>query len=459
MSVEFGEASAEGRDTAGVTQATGPITLDYLYQNYAWYLYDYCEGLLGHPAAAADVVQDTFITAGAHIAELQDAELLRRWLYSFARRQCLRALPRRRQTTTLDEFFTEQAEPADADTAEIDVADIEAEGRERETRLLVTTALDRLSDRDREVLNLVIRHGIDGIELAATLGIPPGRVQEVRAAASRRFEEAAADVVVQHGGWGWAGCSALTAIIAASDPAPPVPPRLRRQLARHIGSCAQCAECRGDRVFGPAMLGALPLEMPPASLQQRISAAIFDPGPLSYAYPDGPEDPVDGRDDSSFGAEPKGRRGVRALAAAAAVLLVLAAAGAAGYEFTSGSTGRPRATATGTARRPAPASSAPSPAPSASVATRAAGRRARIPAGRPRGGSPSPAGAALPGPQPTGTGDSPAPKPAPTSHHSKSASPSPTSHSSSPTPPPTSPSPYPSPTSPSPTSPSPSPTS
>jgi RNA polymerase sigma factor (sigma-70 family) len=438
MSVGSGDASAAGRDIAKVTQKAEPVTLEYLYQNYARWLYDYCEGLIRHPAAAADVVQDTLITADAHLAELQDAERLRRWLYSFARRQSLRELPRRSETTTLDEFLAEQADPADADTADIDVADFEAEVRDRETRRVVTTALDRLSDGDREVLNLAFRHGIDGTDLAATLGVPPGRVPELRAGASRRFEEAAADVVVQHAGWGWAGCPALTAIIAESDPAPPpVTPQLRRQLARHIDSCAQCSELRGNRVFGPEMLGAVPLELPPVSLQRRIRAAIFEPEPVSLSYADDPEDRLGSPDDSAFAARPRARRGVRALAAAAAVLVVLAAAGAAGYEFTSRPAGRPRATGTVTARRAPPASSAPAPAPSASGTAR---RHARVPATGGPGEFPSPVGV-LSGPQPSGAAHS-SPAPAPTSHHSKSASPSP-SHSGSPAPPPTSPSPFP----------------
>src|ERR1035441_6063025 len=100
MSVGSGDASAAGRDIAKVTQKAEPVTLEYLYQNYARWLYDYCEGLIRHPAAAADVE-----------AEVRDRET------------------RRVVTTALDRL-----------------SDGDREVRDRETRRVVTTALDRLSD-------------------------------------------------------------------------------------------------------------------------------------------------------------------------------------------------------------------------------------------------------------------------------------------------------------------------
>ena len=46
--------------------------------------------MLGHPADAADTVQDTFVIAASRLAGLGEPERLRAWLYAVARNECLR---------------------------------------------------------------------------------------------------------------------------------------------------------------------------------------------------------------------------------------------------------------------------------------------------------------------------------------------------------------------------------
>ncbi len=278
MSVEFGGGSAGAWSAGQATHDADRQVITNLYDTYAAHLFDYCARVLRHPAAAADAVQDTLISADALISKLRDPERLRVWLYTIARRQCLSELPRGTEMVTPDEYFADHAGVFDADTAEFDFPDAEAEARARETLLVLTAALDGLSGQDQEVVSLAFRHGIGGADLAAVLGVSGRRAQAMLSGASARFEESADAFTVLRAGW--AACPALESIVGEWDPASlQLTPELRKRLSRHIGSCDNCTRNRGD-IFGPELLGAVPLAVLPAALSEhgiRCRAGVLPP--------------------------------------------------------------------------------------------------------------------------------------------------------------------------------------
>ena len=331
MSAEFGGGSTEGQPMAQDPQDAGQRVIADLFYAFAAYLFDYCEGLLRDPAKAADAVRDTLILADAEIGKLRDPDRLRVWLYSIARRQCLRQLPRLRElprhseVPAADDFFEDLVAAADADTGEFEIPDLEAEEHAREILLVVTAALDGLSDRDHEVLNLAFRHGFAVSELATTLGVSGRRARALLSGASTRFGQSAAAVVVLRAGW--AGCQVPDTIVGEWDPAsPPLTPRLRQRLSRHIESCDNCSRSRGGLIVGPELLGVVPLAIPPVALRERITRTVFDAEPGTY--PRGLARRVGKLDDDGFPAQPMAWRSTPrvVMASAAAVLLVAAAA-------------------------------------------------------------------------------------------------------------------------------------
>ena len=346
MSADFTGGPTEGQASEDAGQ---PVIADLFYE-FAAYLYDYCEGILRDPVAAAAVLQDTLIIAAADIGKLRNPDRLRVWLYSIARRQCrmelsrLSELPRRPGITEAGDFSANRADAfeqrtasadavtADAVTAEFEIRDLEAEERARETQLIVIAALDGLSDRDREVLNLAFRHSFDGPALAAILGVSERHASALLSSAGTQFESSAAAVAVLRAGW--AGCPVPGTIIGEWDPAsPPLTPRLRRRLSRHIDSCGRCSRSLGDLVFGAELLGGVALTIPSEALRKRITRAVFaaPPGalPRRLARRAGTLD-ADG-----FPAQPQAWRSPSRLAAAAAALVVLFVAGAVAHAFES----------------------------------------------------------------------------------------------------------------------------
>ena len=445
MPAEFGGGCTEDPPAAGGLIGTGRSTVTQLYDRYAAHLFDYCEGILSDPVAAADALQDTLVAADAQMGKLRDPDRLRVWLYSIARRQCLSDVPRGSEISTPEDFFQDLPVPGDADTVEIDLPDVEAEARDRQTLLIVMTALDGLSDADREVLNLAFRHAIHGADLAVVLGVSGRRAGALLTGACSRFEESSTAAVVLR--TGWAGCQALEAIVGVWDPgSAPLTPLLRKRLTRHIDSCDTCTRSRGAWVFGPELLAAVLVVAPSLALRERITKTVLETEPGSYRR--GVARRIGQLDDDGFPVQRKDRRSALWGIAAAAALVVLIVAGALIHGLTSARTAAQNRTATTVAT----GSPTPDPASSSLTASSAvrnhAGRAARSPFPGQLG--PSLQASVLPVPPPglpsqspspsTSRSHKPKPSPSPSRSHKPKPSPSPTptpTPTSTPTPTPT----------------------
>jgi DNA-directed RNA polymerase specialized sigma24 family protein len=65
------------------------LAFSAIYDRYADRLHDFCVGMLRDGDAAADCVQDVFVTAATKLVQLQDPNRLRAWLYAIARHEAL----------------------------------------------------------------------------------------------------------------------------------------------------------------------------------------------------------------------------------------------------------------------------------------------------------------------------------------------------------------------------------
>src|SRR2546429_6095053 len=131
------------------------------YDRYATPLCSFCRTMLRDPADAADAVQDTFVIAAPRMSGLRDPERLRSWLYAVARNECLRRLRAGSQHASIEEAPDVTDEAADV-AADVERADL---------RALVRDALGGVGPTEREVLELQLRQGLSGGEVASVLGI------------------------------------------------------------------------------------------------------------------------------------------------------------------------------------------------------------------------------------------------------------------------------------------------
>jgi RNA polymerase sigma factor (sigma-70 family) len=258
------------RDIVAAMMAGDPAGLAAAYDTYAEGLYVYCLSLLGEPADAADVAQDTFMVAAAKVSGLREPDRFRAWLYSVARNECNRRLRARAAAAPLDE--TGEA-PGDAD-------DPGADAEHAELRDLVRAALSGLNPGEREIIELDLRRGVSGSDLADVLGVSRNQAHALASRARSQFETSLGVLLVARSGREF--CPDLAGMLDGWDGALTVLPRKR--VNRHIDHCKVCGQ-RRRRELSPAMLlGLLPVAALPASLREQVLHLAVDATQGSLAY-------------------------------------------------------------------------------------------------------------------------------------------------------------------------------
>jgi RNA polymerase sigma factor (sigma-70 family) len=240
------------------------------YDRYAPALYGYCRSLLGEPSGAGDAVQDTFIIAAGTLGGLREPGRLRPWLYAVARNECHRRLRARAWP----------AAPGAAGESADDTVDLGADAESAELHAIVSAALAGLDPGDREIVELNLRHDLDGQELADVLGVSVRQAQVLVSRARARFEASLRALLTAR--TGQESCPQLAAIMSGWDGQPDV--LLRRRINRHAEHCENCRE-RGRYELDPAtLLGLMPAAVLPAGLRGQLFDLAGDVSPVPTAY-------------------------------------------------------------------------------------------------------------------------------------------------------------------------------
>jgi RNA polymerase sigma factor (sigma-70 family) len=235
-----------------------------IYDRYADRLHDFCIGMVRDRDAAADCVQEVFCTVADRLSQLKDADKLRPWLYAIARNEALRHIRQRGRERVFDQVpEAVSAEPGpDTLAARTELADLIAE------------AAGGLSDRDRAVLELAYRHGLDGPELAEALGVSHASAKKMTQRLRETIERSLGALLVSRRVRTNAfGCAELAAILDGWDGKFSV--LMRKRIARHIESCPTCDQERRRLVNPVALLGTAPVFIPaPDWLRDRTLARV-----------------------------------------------------------------------------------------------------------------------------------------------------------------------------------------
>ena len=258
-----------------------------IYDRYADRLHDFCIGMVRDRDAAADCVQDVFCIAATRLSQLSDPDKLRPWLYAIARSEALRCLRNRRRVQVSDEMPDEVAgDPSPETLAE-----------RSELAALIADAAGGLSERDRAVLELAYRHGLDGPELGEALGVSAANANRMVSRLRQTIEHALGALLVARRTQNDPdGCPELRAILAGWDGRFTI--LMRKRIARHIESCSICEPNRRQMVNRAALLGAVPVFIPaPAWLRDhtlnQIQLTAFE-APLDAPTSDGTTAPANG---------------------------------------------------------------------------------------------------------------------------------------------------------------------
>ncbi|MDQ4096272.1 MAG: sigma-70 family RNA polymerase sigma factor, partial [Actinomycetota bacterium] len=226
-----------------------------IYDRYADRLHDYCWSILRDRDEAADAFHEAFVVAAQRLGQLRDPEKLRPWLYAIARHESLRrakARGRQKPTAELADMTAGSAEP-------------EERVRREESVRLVWDAAAGLAERDRALLDLNLRHGLEGQELADAFGVERGHAYVLLNRLRGQVERSLGALLVAR--YGRADCPELARLLAGWDGR--FSPLVRKRVARHADQCETCADRRRTMASPLALLSAVPLVPAPAALRDR----------------------------------------------------------------------------------------------------------------------------------------------------------------------------------------------
>jgi RNA polymerase sigma-70 factor (ECF subfamily) len=178
---------AEAADRVATTLAdTGPTLAVPSFQELCTRYFEFvwkCARAFGSKADEIDdVVQDVFLVVQRRHADLKEERLARSWIYSITRR-VVSTQRRRRERSS-------QGTPDVDSLRSPDESPLAAAERQREIRVL-STLLDGLDERKREVFVLSEILEMNGPEIAETIGVPMNTVYSRLRAAREEFDAAA----------------------------------------------------------------------------------------------------------------------------------------------------------------------------------------------------------------------------------------------------------------------------
>lgn len=250
---------ADDRRLAAALRDGDHDALAQVFDVHAARLYDYCHALVRDQDAAAQALHATLVAARLNVWRLREEDRFRGWLYALARNECLRRLadPDR------------PVQRVEAPEVEDAFQDAEQRAGLQETRQLIHGSLSVLTGRQREALDLQLRHGLDVYEIGMVLGVNAKAATDLTGDARTRLDEALAAAMIARVGRG--SCPQVARLVETWEW--PLAPAAYRRIIKHIGSCATCARLRDRKVSTGRLLQVLPIAMMPQTLRAEVLAA------------------------------------------------------------------------------------------------------------------------------------------------------------------------------------------
>src|SRR5689334_19614061 len=214
---------------------------------------------------AADAVADTFVTFAEKLPQLREPDRLRPWLYAIVRSESLRRIKARGRVA----FGGEEQLAAMPDT---DLAPDEAVAASA-LQQLVWDAAGGLSERDRALLDLHLRQGLDGAELGEAMGVSASNAYVMMNRLRGQLERSLGALLVAQTGRD--SCAGLDNTLDSWDGT--FSPLVRKRVARHVDGCPKCLARKAAMASPLALFAGVPAFAAPAGLRERVLSSVTLP--------------------------------------------------------------------------------------------------------------------------------------------------------------------------------------
>lgn len=243
-----------------------------VYDKYGNKLYDFAYSMLRQREDAADAVADSFVLVAERINQLREPERLRPWLYAIVRSECLRMLRARKR---VDHGGEEQL---------INMADDaltpDQEAERAAMQKIVWDAAAGLADRDRALLDLHLRQGLEGAELGEAMGVTASNAYTMLNRLRAQVDRSLGALLIAR--LGRDDCEELDELLGDWDGT--FSPLIRKRVSRHVDDCDVCGERRKKMLSPWMLLAGIPMFTAPAMLRDRV---VEDTRLVAYTTPTG----------------------------------------------------------------------------------------------------------------------------------------------------------------------------
>ncbi len=270
MSPPLGEAGPSDAQLVSGVLAGDREAFGAVYDRYGDRLYDFAHSMLRQREDAEDAVADSFVLVADRLGQLRDPDRLRPWLYAIVRSECLRRLKARKRVAY-------GGEDQLVDMADTSITP-DSEAEQSALRDLVWDASAGLADRDRAMLDLHLRHGLEGAELGEAMGVTASNAYVMLNRLRTQVERSLGALLIAR--LGRDDCDDLDGILVDWDGR--FSPLVRKRVARHVDDCEVCSDRRRRMVSPLALLAGVPLVAAPLSLRDRV---VNDTQLVAYSEP------------------------------------------------------------------------------------------------------------------------------------------------------------------------------
>jgi RNA polymerase sigma factor (sigma-70 family) len=313
------ELPRRGADDAPLVarvRAGDPDAFGALYDRWFDRVLDLAYRITWSRDAAADVAQDAFLSAWRNLDKLEDPHAFGGWLLRIARNG---ALDRQRKDQRAKPVHTAQFAMIERSQYRVEdrigaIDDPALVAEDASYVALLWDAADALGERDREVLDLSLRHGLTPAEIADVIGTNRNAANQLVHRVKQRLGAAVGARMLWRGGT--PACAALRLELVEND-AEDFGPEAMRVAERHAQACEECSERKRLRLDPAKMFAAIPIMAVP-SLKSKVAHALDAEGVSMQGSTDlgGPGDP-----EADTGPNRHGRR--NALIGAGVVIAVI----------------------------------------------------------------------------------------------------------------------------------------